>query len=66
MSTMGSDGYEGRHYPICKRCGEEMKAHQYAPAPGVCSDCYSIYDMARFVEWQEKRKQNTAREQGKH
>jgi hypothetical protein len=45
----------GKYYPICSRCGEEMKAHQYAPAPGVCTDCYSIYDMDRFREWEAKR-----------
>ena len=46
----------GKYYPICKKCGEEMKAFQHSPAPGVCSDCYSIYDMPRFLEYQEKRK----------
>ena len=47
----------GKYYPICGRCGEEMKAHQYAPAPGVCADCYSIYDMARFMEYRTKREE---------
>jgi hypothetical protein len=47
----------GKYYPICSRCGEEMKAHQYAPAPGVCSDCYSIYDMDRFLEWKALKKE---------
>ena len=60
MTTMGSDGYEGRHYPICKRCGEEMKAHQYSDAPGVCSDCHSIYDMDRFREWNTKMREKNS------
>ena len=56
-STMGSDGTEGKHYPICGRCGEEMTPFQYSPAPGVCADCYSIYDMPRFLEYKAKREE---------
>ena len=44
-------------YPICKKCGEEMKEFQYSAAPGVCTDCYSIYDMARFLEYKAKREE---------
>ena len=57
MNTMGSDGSEGKYYPICNRCGEDLRSNQHAPAPGVCTDCYAIYDMDRFTRWQTRREE---------
>ena len=51
------DDEPGKYYPICGRCGEDMKSHQHIPGPGVCSDCYAIYDMARFMEYRTKREE---------
>jgi hypothetical protein len=37
--------------PRCTKCGGRYHVIQGASdAPGVCRDCYEIYDMARFLE----------------
>ena len=65
MNIIEPNSDAGKHYPICKRCGEEMTPFQYTPAPGVCSDCYSIFDMDRFLEYKAKREEKWEKGAGK-
>ena len=37
--------------PRCTKCGERYHIiHGASDAPGVCSDCYEIYDIGRHAE----------------
>ena len=34
---------------LCKKCNEEVIPGSDSPVPGVCYDCYAIYDMERLI-----------------